>query len=128
MDVHKLSESVCVTDMDEKIVEEYKMDNTKENWDSFMKKYPKKSDIVVESSTTGKHVARLLMNNGFNIHLSNPRSLKIIFKSAKKKDKNDARYLAKIFRMGELPESYLPSMEIDDVRSMIRYKGIKEDA
>ncbi len=122
IDVHKLSESVCVTDMDGKIVEEYKMDNSKENWDSFMKKYPKKSDIVVESSTTGKYVARLLRDNGFNIHLANPKALKIIFKSAKKTDKNDARSLAKLFRIGELPESYLPSREIDDIRSMIRYR------
>ena len=43
IDVHKLSESVCVTDDDGNILEEYKMDNTEENWNKFMGKYPKDS-------------------------------------------------------------------------------------
>ncbi|MEM0133683.1 MAG: hypothetical protein QXU18_00430 [Thermoplasmatales archaeon] len=34
---------------------------------------PGETDIVVESSTTGKYVARLLRDNGFNIHLANPK-------------------------------------------------------
>ena len=122
IDAHKLNESVCVTDMDGKIVEEYRMDNTEKEWNVFMGKYSKDSDVVVESSTTGKYVARLLRDNGFRIHLANPKALKIIFRSTKKTDKNDARNLAKLFRMGELPESYLPSREIDSIRSMIRYR------
>ncbi len=122
IDAHKLSESVCVTDNEGKIVEEYRMDNTEKEWNVFMGKYSKDSDVVVESSTTGKYVARMLRDNGFRIHLANPKALKIIFRSTKKTDKNDARNLAKIFRIGELPESYLPSREIDNIRSMIRYR------
>ena len=122
IDVHKLSESVCVTDIDGKIVEEYKMENTKENWDKFMGTYPREIDIVMEYSATGKYVAKLLRYNGFHIHLANPSALKIMFESLKKTDKNDARNLAKLFWMGELPESYIHSMEIDNIRSMIRYR------
>ena len=122
IDAHKLSESVCVTDNEGKIVEEYRMDNTEKEWNVFMGKYSKDSDVVVESSTTGKYVARMLRDNGFRIHLANPKALKIIFRSTKKTDKNDARNLAKIFRIGELPESYLPSRKIDNIRSMIRYR------
>ena len=99
-------------DRDGKIAEEYKMANTEENWIEFMKKYPRDTDIVVESSTTGKYVARLLRDNCYKVHLANPRALKVIFKSNKKTDKNDARNLARLFRLGELPESYLPTKEI----------------
>ena len=60
--------------------------------------------------------------NGFNIRLANPEARKIIFKSARKTDKNDARNLAKLLRPGELPESYLPSKEVDDIRSVIGYR------
>ena len=103
IDAHKLSESVCVTDKNGNIMEEYKMDNTEENWTAFMNKYPKDdTEIAVESSTTGKYVAHLLRDNGFNIHLANPKKLKITFSSNKKTDKNDARNLAKLLRMGEL--------------------------
>jgi transposase len=122
IDAHKLSESVCVTDNDGKIVEEYKMDNTEENWTAFMKKYHKDSEIAVETSTAGKYIAHMLRDNGFNLHLANSKELKLIFKSKKKTDKNDARILAKLLRTGDLPESYLPTKEIDDMRTMIRYR------
>ena len=123
IDAHKLSESVCVTDKNGNIMEEYKMDNTEENWTAFMNKYPKDdTEIAVESSTTGKYVAHLLRDNGFNIHLANPKKLKITFSSNKKTDKNDARNLAKLLRMGELPESYLPSKRVDELRSLVRYR------
>ncbi len=122
IDAHKLSESVFVTDNDGKIVEEYKMDNTEENWTAFMKKYPEDTKIAVETSTAGKYIAHMLRDNGFNLHLANSKELKLIFKSKKKTDKNDARILAKLLRTGDLPESYLPTKEIDDMRTMIRYR------
>ena len=123
IDAHKLSESVCVTDRDGTILEEYRMDNTEEAWNRFMKKYSKDDTVIaVESSTTGKYVAHLLRDNGFNIHLANPKELKPIFRSNKKTDKNDARILAKLLRTGDLPESYLPSREVDELRTAIRYR------
>ncbi|MCL5790710.1 MAG: IS110 family transposase, partial [Candidatus Thermoplasmatota archaeon] len=61
IDAHKLSESVCVTDKVGTILAEYKMDNSEENWNKFMKKYSKDdAEIAVESSTSGKYVAHLL--------------------------------------------------------------------
>ena len=122
IDAHKLSEYICVTDNDGKIVEEYKMDNTEENWTAFMKKYAIDTEIAVETSTTGKYIAHMLRDNGFNIHLANSKELKLISSSKKKTDKNDARILARLLRTGDLPESYLPTKEIDDMRTMIRYR------
>lgn len=108
IDVHKLSESVCVMDNNGRIVEEYKMENSEEDWTLFMKKYDRDTtEIAVEASTTGKYVAHLLRDNGFHLHLANSKKLKLIFKSTKKTDRNDARDLAKLLRMDELPESYL---------------------
>ena len=103
-------------------IEEYKMDNTEESWTAFMKKYPADTEIAVETSTTGKYVAHLLRDNGFHLHLANSKELKLIFKSRKKTDRNDARILARLLRTGDLPESYLPTKEIDDMRTMIRYR------
>ena len=76
-----------MTDRDRNIVEEYKMNNTEENWNSFMEKYPKDAEIAVESSTTGKYVAMLLRDNGFRIHLANPKALRVIFSSTKKTER-----------------------------------------
>ena len=121
IDAHKLSESICVTDDAGTIVEEYKMENTQENWNGFMNRYGREcTEIAVESSTSGKYVARLLRDSGFKIHLTNPKELKMIFRS--NAYKNDAMILAKLLRTGDLPESYLPSKEIDELRTAIRYR------
>ncbi len=99
------------------------MDNTEGNWTAFMKKYPEDTEITVEISTTGKYFAHLLRDNGFHLHLANSKELKLIFKSKKKTDRNDARILARLLRTGDLTESYLPTKEIDDIRTMIRYRN-----
>ena len=46
----------------------------------------------------------------------------MIFRSNKKTDKNDARILAKLLRTGDLPESYLPSKNTDELRIDIMYR------
>ena len=122
IDAHKLSEYICVTDNDGKIVEEYKIDNTEENWADFMKKYTIDTEISAEKSTAGKYVAHLLRDHGLHVHLANSKELKLIWNSKKKTDKNDARILARLLRTGDLLESYLPTKEIDDMRTMIRYR------
>ena len=78
--------------------------------------------MVVEASTSGKYAARLLRDHGFKIHLANPDKMKAIYESYKKTDRNDARILAKKLREGELPESYLPAKQVDEIRSMARYR------
>ena len=75
-----------------------------------MKKYPIDTEIAVETSTAGKYVAHLLRDHGLHVHLANSKELKLIWKSKKKTDKNDARILARLLRTGDLPESYLPTL------------------
>ncbi len=123
IDVHKRKEVVCETDDGGKIVKEYEFENTEEEWKTFMDWHRGTgARIALESSTTGKYAARLLRDNGFEVHMANPRKMKAIYESYKKTDRNDARILAKKLREGELPESYLPPKEIDDIRSMVRYR------
>jgi len=46
----------------------------------------------------------------------------MILRSDKMTDKNDAKILARLLRTGDLPESSLPSKEIDELRTLIRYR------
>ena len=123
MDVHKHKEVVCETDDSGKIVKEYDFDNTEKEWNAFMDQHRKPGTrIVLEASTSGKFAARLLRDHGFEVHMANPRKMSEVYKSYKKTDRNDARILAKKLKDGELPESYLPPMEIDAIRSLVRYR------
>ena len=79
-------------------------------------------EIALETSTSGKYAARLLRDREFSVHLADPAKLALIFNSAKKNDREDSYKLAKLLRLGELPEVHIPSKETDDLKTLVRYR------
>ncbi len=129
LDVHNESVYVTAIDEDGTIVEQYEMQNSDEEWRKFKEKYMQlEPDIAMEMSTSGKYVARLLRDMGFSIHIADSANLALIFKSSRKTDKEDSYKLAKLLRLNELPEVYLPSKEAEALRTLVRYrKSLGED-
>ncbi len=129
MDVHK--SGVYVTEMEENadVKKQYEMANDEESWMEFRERYSSvKLEIALEVSSSGKYVARLLREMGFSVHMADPVKLALIFNTAKKNDKEDSYKLAKLLRLGELPDVHLPSRDSDDLRSLVRCrKSIGED-
>ena len=122
MDVHK--RSVYIIEMEENgdVKERYEIVNNESSLTEFMERYlSMQPEISLEVSTTGKYVAGKLRDMGFSIHMADPSKLPLIFNT----EKNDREYsykLAKLLRLGELPEVYLPSKYSDDLRSLVRYR------
>lgn len=105
------------------IGEQYEMANAEDSWAEFRTRYLYlKPEISLEVSTSGKYVARMLRDMGFSVHLADPVKLALIFNTAKKNDKEDSYKLAKLLRLGELPEVHLPTRFSDDLRSIVRYR------
>ena len=103
--------------------ENYEIENSEESWNKFVERYiSTKPEIALEQSTSGKYVARLLRDKGFSVHITDPAKLALIYNSPKKSDKEDSYKLAKLLRMGELPEVHLPYEYSDDLRSLVRYR------
>ena len=122
-DVHKRSVYITELNEDGSIGEQYEIANSEDSWMKFRERYlSMKPEIALEVSTSGKYVARLLRDMGFSMHLADPVKLALIFNTAKKNDKEDSYKLAKLLRLGELPEVHLPSRESDDLRSLVRYR------
>lgn len=111
------------------IGEQYEVQNNQDAWDAFRSRcLDLNPDIALEVSTTGKYVARKLRDMGFSVHVADPVKLSLIFNTSKKNDREDSYKLAKLLRLGELPEVHLPSRESDDLRSLVRYrKSLGED-
>ncbi len=81
IDVHKKSVYVTAIEEDGKVLEQYEMQNSDEEWRKFREKYMElKPDIAMDMSTSGKYVARLLRDMGFSIHIADPANLALIFK------------------------------------------------
>ena len=123
LDVHKDLVYVTVMEKEGKIKEQYEMENSEESWNRFVGKYIlEMPEIALEASTSGKHVARILSYAGFSVHIADPKKLALIFKSSKKNDKLDSENLAKLLRLNEFPEAYLPSKEYEEMRTLTRHR------
>ncbi|MHB1812556.1 MAG: IS110 family RNA-guided transposase [Thermoplasmataceae archaeon] len=123
LDIHKRSAYITETKEEGSINQQYEIANSEEAWNVFKNRYLQQNpEIAIEVSSSGKYVARLLRDMGFHVHMADPVKLALIFKSAKKNDKEDSYKLAKLLRLGELPEVHLPSKESDDLRSVVRYR------
>ena len=105
------------------IKERYEIVNCDESWNEFIQRYRTcEVEIALETSTSGKYAARLLRDNNFSVHLADPSKLALIFRSAKKNDREDSYKLAKLLRIGELPEVHISSRETDDLKTLVRYR------
>ena len=108
---------------DGNVKDQYDNTNDDDKWNEFRKRYKDcDNKIALEVSTTGKYVARKLMDMGFNVHMANTSRISLIFKTVKKNDKEDSYKLAKLPRLGELPAVHLPSKYSDDLKSLARYR------
>ncbi|MDA8054910.1 MAG: IS110 family transposase [Thermoplasmatales archaeon] len=123
IDVHKRLVNITEMEEDGTARDNYEIENSEESWNAFTERYlSTKPEIALEQSTSGKYVARLLRDKGFSVHIADPVKLALIYNSPKKSDREDSYKLAKLLRLGELPEVHLPSEYSDDLRSLVRYR------
>jgi len=116
LDVHKnqttyaVKNNKGVTLMEGKCATQYK------DLSSNLSKYIDKSSIVMEACTCYYHLYENMKKEGLDVHVANVIQLR---KCVGKNDKIDAERLADMYRLNALPESYIPSKEIQTLRIMI---------
>ncbi|MCL4452701.1 MAG: IS110 family transposase [Candidatus Thermoplasmatota archaeon] len=103
------------------IIAQRNMENNIETVNGFLSVY-KDHDIVIESSTSGKYLCKELLKLNYKIHLINPSKVPEISNNYKKTDKEDSFQLADVYRKGGMKEIYIPSGEIENIRSLVRYR------
>jgi transposase len=79
--------------------------------------------IVVESTFNWYWLVDGLMDNGYKVHLANPAAILQYDGLKYSNDKHDARWLAKMLRLGILPEGYIYPKEERAVRDLLRKRG-----
>ena len=121
LDVHKRSVYATVMEDNGNIISQKNMENNMETVNEFLSIY-KDHDIVIESSTSGKYLCKELLKLNYKIHLINPAKVPEISNNYKKTDKEDSLKLAELFRLNALSEIYIPSDEIENIRSLVRYR------
>ena len=87
---------------------------------------PRKEDIVgivVESTYNWYWMVDALMEEGYRVHLANPSEIQKYEGLKHADDEHDAFWLAKMLRLGILPEGYIYPKAERPVRDLLRKRG-----
>ncbi|MFW6173384.1 MAG: IS110 family transposase [Elusimicrobiota bacterium] len=122
MDVDKDKCNITCLDESGEEIEQYEMENNSKNLKRFIRKTPKDAEIALESSTCSKPIYWMLKKKDLKVYMAAPGKIKLISQSKKKTDTNDSRLLADLLRLNYLPQSYVPTKEIEDLRKILRYR------
>ena len=93
--------------------------NNREEWEKYIEEMPRDSKVAVEACSYWYPVCDLLEERGIEMVLSHPSKTSIIAEAKIKTDKVDSKNLAKLLRADFLPQSYIPSKEIRELRSIL---------
>ena len=116
IDVHKRYSQIAVLDENGEIVEEVRVENA--NLDDFAQQYAG-SKAALEATSNYYHIHDTL-SEYLDVTVANPGELKLISDSDKKTDRVDAKQLARMVRLGSIPESYVPTDEVRQARALVR--------
>jgi len=118
IDAHKKNCTTCIFQEDNVLTsppsETFSFKTTVQGVAEFMEKIPKGSMVVVESSTTGKAISKLLSSR-YMVHMVAPPERKLSIKT----DKRDAERIIKEDMLGYVRRCYIPSQPIEELRLLV---------
>lgn len=122
IDAHKRMCEVGAISQDKKVLFQEQCRTSKKGLNEFAMRIPKGAKVAVEASTSGKFVARVLMEAGVDVTVGHPAEIRRRMGNTKKTDTLDCMFIAEMLRMDWLPKAYLPSKEDDELRGMLRHR------
>ncbi len=122
LDIHKNFHVGCIMDANGNIVKEGKFENSKDGIDGFFSGFAI-SKAVMESTGFWWSVYEMLEAKGYEVILAHSFRVKAIASAKLKTDKVDSRMLAHLLRADLIPESYIPTKQMRDLRKLVRHRA-----
>ena len=122
LDTHRETIHGTALDQNGNIICSDEFPNTKEAIQNFMRNFPTwNTHIAIEACNFWRGCYKILNEMKYSVKLANPVKCHQIAKE-KKTDKIDSKILADLNRVNYLPEIYIPSEEICELRDLTRHK------
>lgn len=122
LDVHARQSSFCVLDDNGKELRQFQV---KGDWPKMLEEaqnLPRPFSVCYEASCGYGYLHEQLSPLAEHVAVAHPSQLRMIFRSKKKNDRVDARKLAKLLYLDEVPQVYVPSQEVRQWRGMIEFR------
>ncbi len=124
MDIHKKIISYCIKTASGEIVSEGVIAANRTALMQWISGLPQPWAGAMEATMFTGWVYDFLKTHSMDLKVANPQMLKAIAASKKKNDKVDARMIADLLRCDLLPECYMSSEEIRELRRVLRYRNL----
>ena len=118
LDIHSKRIAMCVLDQNGKLVERFSM-RSMDDVTRRLSQLPDCYDVCYEASCGYGYYHDLLRPLARRGLVAHPAHLRLIFRSKKKNDRNDAERLAKLLFLDEVPTVHVPKPEVRDWRELI---------
>lgn len=124
IDLHSSNSYLGIVDNKDRVVYKGKQKNDLGGILGVLEPYRKDIEgVVVESTFNWYWLVDGLMDEGYRVHLANPSAIKQYEGLKFVDDKRDALWLARMLRLGILPEGYIYPKEDRPIRDLLRKRG-----
>jgi len=124
LDIHKKTISYCVKQVDGKIMQQGKLAAERKTLLQWMEGLPGPWLGAMEATLFTGWVYDFLKPYAVDLKVAHPEMLKAIIAAKKKNDRADAEKIADLLRVNLLPECYMLSEELRELRRILRYRNM----
>ena len=122
LDVHDRYFAICILDEHGKVIKETKLHCGLKELVAYLKGLPKPWSICYEVSCGYGHLFDLLAPWAKRVAVAHAGQLRLIFKSKRKCDRVDARKLATLLFLDQVPTVHVPSVNVRSWRNLIAFR------
>jgi transposase len=123
IDVHLRSSAVCVLDERGAVVQEFVVRGDPRTLVERLRGIEAPFQVVIEASCGSGTLADLLKPLATRVVVAHPGQLRLIFRSARKNDRVDAKKLAKLLYLDEVPAVHLPEGAVRAWRELVQTRN-----
>ena len=124
IDLHSNNNVVVVQDEEDHVVGRRRLPNDLRTVSAWLEPYRDDlAGVVVESTYNWYWLVDGLMEQGYPVHLANTVAVQQYDGLKYRDDASDARWLAKLLRLGQLPEGYIYPREERAIRDLLRKRS-----
>jgi len=124
LDIHKKTISYCVKKIDGTMVQQGKIAADRKALERWMLGLPGPWCGAMEATIFTGWVYDFLKPHAVDLKVAHPEMLKAITAAKKKNDRADAEKIADLLRVNLLPECYMLSEELRELRRMLRFRNM----
>lgn len=125
MDVHQSSTTFCLFDPLDGPKGRYrtvKRPTTAENIEAVLRPFQGDCKVAYEVGTQAQWIAKIVRPLAAEVQVANPSLIPWLFRAGRKTDSIDARKLATLLHLNQLPTVHLPSADVSGWRSLINHR------